>query len=116
MALNQKYSHNDHIALTAPEAITSGQPVKIGAYVGVAQTSAEAGQRVTIWLNGSYMVPVTGAVAEGDQININDTGELVLASAGGTPFGIANLAKADAAKGDVEVAPFGMVPVAGAGA
>lgn len=112
MALNQKYNHNLHVALPAPANIVSGQPVKIGGYTGVAQISAPAGERVTIWLDGSYMVPVTGVVAVGDQINIDDTGKLVLASAGGTPWGVANGAKADAAEAEVEVAPFGMVPVA----
>lgn len=109
MALNQKYSHNDHIALTATAAIVSGQPVKIGQYVGVAQTSAAVGERVTVWLNGSYMVPVTGAVAEGDIVYIGADGTLSITAAGGFPFGVANLAKAAAEVAPVEVAPFGMI-------
>ncbi|CAH1192695.1 Head fiber protein [Glutamicibacter phage Montesquieu] len=112
MALNQKYNHNIHIALVAPAAVVSGQPVKIGGYTGVAQISAERGERVTIWLDGSYMVPVTGVVAQGDQINIDESGNLVLASDGGTPWGVANGEKADGDEAEVEVAPFGMVPVA----
>lgn len=108
MALNQKYTHNDHIALVAPEAIVSGQAVKIGAYVGVAQISADAGERVTVWLNGSYMLPVTGEVKQGDQINISDAGALSV-SEEGSPFGIANADKPSSAD-EVEVAPFGMVP------
>lgn len=109
MALNQKYSHNEHIALTAPAAIVSGQPVKIGQYVGVAQTSAAVGERVTIWLDGSYMVPVTGAATEGQIIYISDAGELSVTAAGGFPFGVSNAAKVDADEAELEVAPFGMI-------
>lgn len=109
MAMNQKYSHGNHIALTAPAAIVSGQAVKIGQFVGVAQTSAASGERVTVWLNGSYVLPVTGVVAEGDIVYISATGDLSTTATGGFPFGVAVLAKPAAEEGDVEVAPFGKI-------
>ena len=37
MAMNQRYTHFDHIALTVPEGVKSGQPVRVGAIAGVAQ-------------------------------------------------------------------------------
>lgn len=115
MALNQKYNHNVHIALPAPEDIDSGQAVAIGAYRGVAQISASAGERVTIWLDGSYMLPVTGAAAVGDQLNLAEDGTLAV-DGEGVPFGIANAEKTATEAAPLEVAPFGMVPAVPAGA
>ena len=110
MALNQKYTHNDHIALVAPAAIVSGQAVKIGQYVGVAQTSAAVGERVTVWLNGSYLLPVTGVATEGQIVYIADAdGSLSVTASGGFPFGVSNAAKAAAEEAELEVAPFGMI-------
>ena len=34
MAMNQRYTHFDHIALTVPEVVKSGQPVRVGAIAG----------------------------------------------------------------------------------
>ena len=73
MAKNQRYTHNRHIALPADKAVESGAPVKIGQYVGVAQTKAAVGEKVTVWLDGSYDVPVTGAVTEGGIVYIKTT-------------------------------------------
>lgn len=108
MAKNQRYTHNDHIALTAPADIASGQPVKIGQYVGVAQTSAKAGERVTVWLNGSYTVPVTGAVAEAGPVYIKADSTLTATATGNYPFGVANAAKGTGTA-DLEVAPYGLI-------
>lgn len=107
MALNQKYTHNDHIALTADKDYQSGDPVAIGAYRGVAQTSAETGERVTVWLNGSYMLTVTGAAKEGDPIYLTSAGKLTT-TAGDTFFGVSNGTKGSG-DGDLEVAPAGIV-------
>lgn len=103
MALNQRYTHADHIALVAPKAIASGEPVKIGNFVGVAQTSAAKDEKVTVWLDGSYMLPVEQAVTVGQQVNITSAGKLTTGA--GDPFGLALVATA--AAGDAEIAPFG---------
>jgi predicted RecA/RadA family phage recombinase len=116
MATNQRYSHNEHIALTATKAVESGGPVKIGQYVGVAQTKAAVGEEVTVWLNGSYIVPVTGVTTEGAIVYIKESdNSLSVTSAGSFPFGVANGAKT-AALGPVEVAPYGMITAIAAGA
>lgn len=108
MAKNQRYTHNRHIALTATAAVASGAPVKIGQYVGVAQTAAAIGEKVTVWLDGSYDVPVTGVTTEGSIVYITGAGALVVTATGNYPFGVANAAKT-AAVAPVEVAPFGKI-------
>lgn len=105
MALNQRYTHNKHIALTATSDVESGDPVVIGAYAGVAKTSAQEGEKVTIWLDGSYDLTVSGSLDEGDVVYY-DGGSL--SNSDGSPFGIANGAKSGG-PGEVEVAPFGRV-------
>lgn len=109
MAMNQRYTHNRHIALTALVDVAAGQPVKIGQYVGVAQTAALAGEKVTIWLDGSYDVTVTGAIAaQGAIVYITGANALTTTRAGNFEFGVANGTKA-AGSGVVEVAPFGKI-------
>lgn len=108
MAKNQRYTHNKHIALTADKAVESGAPVKIGQYVGVAQTKAAVGEKVTVWLDGSYDVPVTGTVAEGGIVYITGTNTLTATAAGNFPFGVANAAKGTGTAA-LEVAPFGKI-------
>lgn len=110
MARNQRYTHNRHIALTADKAVEFGAPVKIGQYVGDAQTKAAVGEKVTVWLDGSYDVTVTGATSEGAIVYIKTDNTLTAtATATGTfTSGVANAAKTTAAS-IVEVAPFGKI-------
>lgn len=108
MAKNQRYTHSRHIALTADKAVESGSPVKIGQYVGVAQTKAAIGEKVTVWLDGSYDVPVTGAVAEAGIVYIKSDNTLTATATGNYPFGVANAAKGTGTA-VLEVAPFGKI-------
>ncbi|UAV84835.1 putative scaffolding protein [Glutamicibacter phage BIM BV-113] len=108
MALNQRYPECKHIALTATSAIASGAPVKIGQFVGVAQTSAASGEKVTVWLDGSYDLTVTGVTTEGAIVYIGSDGALSTTATGGFPFGVA-LGSKTAAAAEVEVAPFGKI-------
>lgn len=111
MAKNQLYPENKHIAIVADQDYTSGQPVVIGAYAGVVLVDAVAGDKVTVWLNGSYKIEVDGELTVGQVVYLAD-GALT-ATDGESPWGVANVAKA-AGNDPVEVAPFGMiVPVAG---
>ena len=105
---NQRYTENKHIALTAVAAVAAGAPVKIGQYVGVALNKAAIGEKVTVWLDGSYMLPVTGVTTEGGPVYITPAGALVVTTTGNYPFGVANAAKT-AALADVEVAPYGKI-------
>lgn len=112
MALNQRYTHNKHIALTADKDYKSGAPVLIGAYAGIAKINAKSGERVTVWLDGSYDVEVDGALKEGDVVNLKTDGTLT--SAAGKPWGISNTVKS-AGKAIAEVAPLGRVAPSAAG-
>lgn len=116
MAKNQRYTHGLHIALPTPKDIKSGDPVQIGAIVGVAQTDASSGAKVTIWLDGSWTLPVAGDATVGGLVYIKPDGSLNSAATGAVPFGIALEAKAGAPAGPVEVALIGKLTSTAAGA
>ena len=106
---NQRYTENKHIALTAVAAVEAGAPVKIGQYVGVALNKAAIGEKVTVWLDGSYDVTVTGAIAtEGAIVYIKTDNTLTTTRAAAFEFGVANGTKG-AGAGVIEVAPFGKI-------
>lgn len=110
MAMNQLYPEARHIAVAAPSAIESGDPVIIGGIAGVAQTTAKAGETVTVWLDGSYRLPVTGTPKTGDVVSLKGK---TLAVGAGSPFGV--VIAADQAAGTAEVVPFGAHNPAAAG-
>lgn len=112
MAKNQKYTHNLHIAVTAPRAVKSGEPVIVGQYAGVAKFTAASGAPVTIWLDGSYSIPVEGAVTAYSLVYIKADGTLTSTATGNRAFGIANEAKAATPAAPVEVAPLGRLQTA----
>lgn len=105
MALNQRYTHGKHIKLTAPRDIESGDPVKVGAIAGVTQTSAKKGETVTVWLDGSYDLPLSGNAAEGDVVSINSSGNLSKSNT--DPFGV--VVKAKTTGDTAEIMPFGKI-------
>lgn len=107
MAKNQLYPENKHIAITADKDYTSGQPVSIGAYRGVALVDTAEGDEVTVWLNGSWKIDVAGALTVGQVVYMAANGTLT-ATSGATVWGVANVAKASGT-GPAEVAPFGMI-------
>lgn len=116
MAMNQRYSNALHISVTAPYDVASGAPVRVGSICGVAQIAAKAGEKVTIWLDASWDLTVTGALAtEGLPVYITDAGELNTTATGNFLFGIA-LGTKTAAAGPVEVAPIGYTTQTAAGA
>lgn len=55
------------ISLPVPNGTLSGAPVKVGSLIGVAATSEGEGGNAegyaSVWREGSYEVPVAGAVA-----------------------------------------------------
>lgn len=117
MAKNQRYTNAKHIELTAPYDVVSGAPVRVGSICGVAVTAAKAGERVTVWLDGSYDVQVTGAVAtEGAPVYITAAGALNTTATGNYRFGTSLTTKAGAPIGTVEVAPIGYTDQTAVGA
>lgn len=116
MAKNQRYTNALHISVTAPRDIASGDPVRVGNICGVAQTAAKSGEKVTIWLDGSWTLNVTGALAsEGLPVSITAAGALNTTATGNYLFGIA-LGTKTAAAGPVEVAPIGYTTQTAVGA
>lgn len=116
MAKNQRYTNALHISVTAPYAVASGAPVRVGSICGVAQIAAAIGEKVTIWLDASWDLEVTGALAsEGLPVYITPAGALNTTAAGNYLFGIALGTKA-AAAGPVEVAPIGYTTQTAVGA
>ncbi|WP_394161580.1 DUF2190 family protein [Galactobacter valiniphilus] len=112
MAKNQRYSEAKHISLPAPYDIESGAPVAVGGFKGIALIDAKKDAPVTVWLDGSWDVTVTGQVKPGDTVYITPAGVLNTTAASNQPWGLALGTKA-AAAGVVEVAPLGKtVPTA----
>ena len=109
MALNQRYTHFRHITLTADKDYASGAPVRVGAIAGVAQTAAKTGEKVTVWLDGSYDIDVAGALTEGQPVYIKTDGTLTATATGNHPFGVAVVAKGTGTAPS-EVAPYGHNP------
>lgn len=66
MALNETFRDADHLSLPVPSGVKSGDPVAVGAIVGVAQTHRGGGgnatDHATVWTKGAFDLPVTGAV------------------------------------------------------
>jgi len=116
MAKNQRYTNALHISVPAPRDVKSGDPVRVGNICGVAQIDAKSGQKVTVWLDGSYDLPVAGAIPSvGLPVYIKPDGTLSATGTGNYLFGVALGTKA-AATGPVEVAPIGYTTQTAAGA
>lgn len=106
MAMNQRYTHFEHITLTADRDIEPGEAVRIGQVAGVSKTQAAKGERVTVWLDGSYDIEVEGALTQGQAVYIAADG--ALAATGDTFWGVAATEKSDGT-GIAEVAPAGII-------
>jgi predicted RecA/RadA family phage recombinase len=114
---NQRYTNAKHIEVTFPYAREAGEPVRVGSICGVAVNKTENGARGTIWLDGSYDLQVTGAVAsEGLPVYITAAGALNVTATGNYRFGTSLSTKAGATIGAVEVAPIGYTDQTAVGA
>ena len=113
---NQRYTDAKHIEVTFPYARLSCEPVRVGSICGVGVKDTANGERGTIWLDGSYDLQVTGAVAsEGLPVYITAAGALNVTATGNYRFGTALGTKA-AAAGPLEVAPIGYTDQTAVGA
>lgn len=96
MATNEQFRGAGKRSLPVPSGTKSGDPVKVGVLNGVAVTDratttnpagGNADGNASVWLEGAYSFPVTGAVkAVGDPIYIANG---KLAATGTTLFGAA---------------------------
>lgn len=111
MAKNGNKPKALHIDLPVPEGVKSGEPVSVGSVRGVAQTDRDERGNATVWLDGSWDLTVTGALATvGLPVYIAANRTLSTTATGNSLFGIALATKA-AAAGPVEVAPIGYAQV-----
>ncbi|WP_341394060.1 DUF2190 family protein [Arthrobacter sp. G119Y2] len=116
MAKNQRQRHALHITVPVPAGVKSGQPVKVGQICGVAIIDREADGTATLWLDGSYDLPVAGAVATfGAPVYIKADNTLTATATGNFLFGTA-LGTKGAGTGSLEVAPIGYTTQTAAGA
>lgn len=119
MALNQRYTNAQHISIPAPYDVEAGAPLQAGHIAGVAQQNATAGEQVTVWLDGSWDIPVSGSISgPGATVYITETGELTASAVDATPWGTA-LATKLGSQAPLEVVPLGYLapaPVAAVGA
>ena len=98
MAKNEHLRHANHVSLPVPAGTVSGDPVRVGILNGVAQTDrastsnwggGNAAGEASVWLDGSHLLEVAGAVENvGDPIYIAD-GALTVTAEGGDLFGAA---------------------------
>lgn len=81
----------DNLTLTMTAAVASGQLVKVGAIVGVAQANAAEGEDVVLVRRGVFDLPKTAAQAwqPGAKVYMTDTGELTTTATGNTAVGAA---------------------------
>lgn len=113
---NQRYTNALHISVPVPEGVKSGEPVKVGQICGVAIIDREADGTATLWLDGSYDLQVTGAVANvGSPVYITGARALTATAAGNFLFGTA-LGTKGTGTGPLEVAPIGYTTQTAAGA
>lgn len=116
MAKNQRYTNALHISIPVPEGVVSGHPVKVGQICGVAQIDREADGNATVWLDGSWTLDVTGAVASvGLPVYINSGGTLTATATGNFIWGT-SLGTKGTGTGPLEVAPIGYTTQTAAGA
>lgn len=108
MATNQHLRHALHTDLPVPANTKSGDPVKVGAFVGVAITNrgdgGNAPDRATVWRDGSWHLTVDGEITEvGQPVYITDDNTLTGTATDNTLFGYA-LETKSATAGTIPVA------------
>jgi predicted RecA/RadA family phage recombinase len=92
----------DHLTLVAPASVKSGDLVKVGSLIGVAQYDALAGEEVEIVRKGCFTLPKVSAQAwdQGDKIYwIDATAKCTKAASGNTLIGAAVMDAADPSDG-----------------
>lgn len=65
MARNERFDNGDHLRVTVPAGVDSGEPVVVGVLVGVALINRDADGEVVIDRKGVYDLEVTGAIDQG---------------------------------------------------
>lgn len=114
MAKNEVYREADHLLLPVAAGVVSGEVVKVGSLVGVAETDRDTDGNATVARKGAYTVQAAAATyAVGDPIYGHATGGGAVTervqlidgtSTTGTLIGYSLEAKTLAATGDLTIA------------
>lgn len=86
MATNEVFRYANRVTLNVGSGVKSGDPVKVGALAGVAQTDADEDGNASVWLEGAHTFPLASAVSQGDLVYIEGS---TLSGAGDQVFGCA---------------------------
>lgn len=107
MATNEHFRDADNLSLPVPDGTVSGDPVAVGALVGVALTDAGDGGNpegsATVRRKGAFRLPVTGSLDIGEPVYITSAGALTATEGENTLFGYA-LADKPSGPGTIPVA------------
>lgn len=88
MAVNSRFATTKTRLLPVASGVVSGDPVKVGALVGVALIDRNADGNATVALDGAYDLTVTGALgAAGTAVYIDGSGDLTATVGSNTLFG-----------------------------
>ncbi|SCY61621.1 DUF2190 family protein [Paracoccus tibetensis] len=81
----------EHLTLTMAAAVVSGQLVRVGSIVGVAQGNAAEGEDVVLVRRGVFDLPKTAAQAwtAGAKVYLTTEGDLTTTASGNTLIGVA---------------------------
>lgn len=71
MATNEVFRDADHITLPVVTGTVSGDAVKVGSLVGVAQTDRDTDGTATVWRKGAFNLPVDAAITVGAPVYID---------------------------------------------
>lgn len=109
---NEKRHRAEQVALPVPPGTVAGDPVVVGALVGVAATDRDADTpgEATVKMVGSFDLEVEAvdgeeesAIVVGDKLFIDGEGNITKTEAGGTFFGYALEAVAKGETATIEV-------------
>lgn len=97
MALNMIHPEGAHLSLPVPADALSGSPARVGILNVVLEVNEGDGQniegRASTNQHGSWLLPVTGALAEGQAVYITSANVLTATATGNFLFGAAVSAK-----------------------
>ena len=107
MALNEIYKDGNELVLPVASTVNSGDLVKVGALVGLAQKDAYAGEDgnyyTTLKFNGVAKVSTLVAVTVGAAVYVTSAGVINVTASGNKFIGHAVTAKSTTTAGDIYV-------------
>jgi predicted RecA/RadA family phage recombinase len=88
MARNEVFRVANRVTLPVPSGSLPGDPVAVGALVGVLETARDAAGNATVSMEGGYSLPTTDAVASvGLALYVTSTRTITTTATANTLFG-----------------------------